>query len=274
MHSRAFVSFGRLAMLATNLPTSSASTNPSSFARLAASSSDMMALFTFPGLTKQTATTPPSALLLVVSLKNLPSTERHLFNPLKATFDVVYGIECRRGAWSATLPMLIILPPSGVAIFFMAYLLKINGTTTFNSMTMRKSAAETSQMGSFPREHPAQLTSRSNLFKDGSEPFLTDSKCSSNTAVTASSSERESTFRNLSQWSDGGRRPMTIMCHLTASVDDAFRASAIANPIVPLAPVRRHTFVVVMVSVVNCCGCVIGSKLQLQAGKRQAQYKL
>ena len=55
---------------------------------------------------------------------------------------------------------------------------------------------------------------------------------------------------------------MTIMCHLRASVDDAFRASAMANPIVPLAPVRRHTFDVVMVSVVNCCGCVIGSKLQ------------
>ena len=60
-------------------------------------------------------------------------------------------------------PMLIILPPFArppfavLAIFFIAYLLNIKGTSTLTSITVRKVSAETSAMDSFPREYPAQL---------------------------------------------------------------------------------------------------------------------
>ena len=48
--SKTFVPFGKLATIATYFPISSASTNPSSLSRRAASSGDMMELRTFPGL--------------------------------------------------------------------------------------------------------------------------------------------------------------------------------------------------------------------------------
>ena len=129
----------------------------------------------------------------------------------------------------------------------------MNGTIRFTSITSRNVSADTLTIGSLPSEHPAQLISRSNLFKG---EFCNVSKCAFNVNVTDDSFVI-SAFRNVSYGNTegglpstsviddgGGRLPMMIMCHDDVD-DEAFSACEIAYPIVPDAPVRRHTFVVV-----------------------------
>ena len=147
--SRILAEYGRLAMVTTQLATSSGSMKPSDFSRLAISSKLNKELRTLPGLIIPTAIP-----------WTRPSSASDCVKPRMANLEVVYGAESGRGDAEDILPILMILPPASPRIIcFMASRLQRNGPVTLTFITQSKSAALSSVVAP-PSAVPALFTSK------------------------------------------------------------------------------------------------------------------